>query len=233
MIFYALSESQDDDDFPREELTTWWECWMKFWLWLDPNFWGRNKLYFLDSAAVLTSRNTDIWLSCCVKARSPTEFGMIWSVLTASIPVNACTLLASVQLQKLNHGPHRTELYEIWETHNTWVLKPDSPFLPFIKAFQNDVLSTKVNRTLCYDFLWLVGYGKCGHGISVSQECAHTFHLSPSWHRGLQDVNPHVLFYKFYSQDRPMQQALPMCSPCGLKTREIDCWLITHKTISI
>lgn len=129
----------------------------------DPDFWGRNELCFLDGTAVLTSRNTDIWLSCCVEARSPTEFGMIWSALTASIPVNACTLLALVQLQKLNHKPHRTELCEeFWETHNAWVSKPDSPFLPFGKALQNGAPSTKVNRTLHYDCLLLLGYVKPG-----------------------------------------------------------------------
>ena len=86
---------------------------------------------------------------CCVKARSPMEFGMIWSVLTASIPANACTLLALIQLQKLTHRPHGTELYEEFqETHNICVSKPDFPFRSFSKALQNDVLSTKVNKTL-------------------------------------------------------------------------------------
>lgn len=191
---------------------------------------------------MLTSRNTDIWFPCCVKARSPTAFGMIWSVLTASIPVNACTLLASNQLQKLNHGSRRTELCEeFWETHNIWVSKPDSPFLPFSQALQNDVLSTKVNKNLCYDCRWLLGYVyetmKCGHIISVSQECglmcpSISFVFSPSWHWSLQDVNPYVLFYKFYSQDRTTQQALNMCSPCKFKSREIYSWLMKYITIS-
>ena len=92
---------------------------------------------------------------CCVKARSPMEFGMIWSVLTASIPANACTLLASIQLQKLTHRPHGTELYEEFqETHNICISKPDFPFLSFSKDLQNDVLSTKVNKTVmsAYDY---------------------------------------------------------------------------------
>lgn len=48
-----------------------------------------------------------------------------------------------------------------------------------------------------------------------------SFVFSPSWHWDFQDVNPHVLFYKFYSQDRTTQQALNICSPCKFKSREI------------
>lgn len=60
-----------------------------------------------------------------------------------------CPLLAPVQRQKLNHGPHRTQLFEeFWENHDTSLSKPDSPFLPFSQALQNDALSTKVNRNL-------------------------------------------------------------------------------------
>lgn len=125
---------------------------------------------------MLASRNADIRLPCCVKARSPTEFGMVWSVLTASLPANACTLLASIQLQKLTHGPHRTELFEeFWETHITRVSKPDSNFLPFNKSLQNDVLLTKVNKNSCYDLLRLGGNVyepvKCRHMISVGWGC--------------------------------------------------------------
>lgn len=39
--------------------------------WLDPNFWDRNKLYFLDSTAVLTSRNTATRLPRCVRPDLP------------------------------------------------------------------------------------------------------------------------------------------------------------------
>lgn len=126
--------------------------------------------------------------------------GLCWQ--QASQWMRVLTLLALVQLQKLNHKPQRTELCEkFWETHNAWVSKPDSLFLPLSKAVQNDVLSVKLNRTLCYDCLLLPGYVKRGHVILACQEHGPTSHLSfsPSWHWGLQDVNLHVLVYKFYS----------------------------------
>lgn len=97
-------------------------------------------MYFLDSAVVLRSRNTDIRFSRCVKARSPTVFGMTVSVLTACIPANAHTLLAGSQLQKLNHKPpwDRT-LQEVFGkpiVHESPSLTPPS----FSKALQNDII---------------------------------------------------------------------------------------------
>lgn len=136
--------------FPQDESTVWWECWIQFWLLAGPMLLRQEQVVFLGQYH--GAHIQEHWLfPCCVKARSPMEFGMIWSVLTASIPANACTLLALIQLQKLTHRPHGTELYEEFqETHNICVSKPDFPFRSFSKALQNDVLSTKVNKTLLW-----------------------------------------------------------------------------------
>lgn len=119
-IFYAISESEDNDGIPLG--------------------WVNSVVGMLDTVLTVgwthaseTGTSCISWtvpwslhpgtlFPCCVKARSPMEFGMIWSVLTASIPANACTLLASIQLQKLTHRPHGTEFYEEFqETHNICV----------------------------------------------------------------------------------------------------------------
>lgn len=58
---------------------------------------------------------------------------MIWSLLTASIAANACPLLAPVQWQKLNHGPHMTQfLRSFGKTmiHDSQSLTPPSCLQP-------------------------------------------------------------------------------------------------------
>lgn len=77
--------------------------------WLDANFRGRDEMCFLDGTPVLTSRNTDGWPPCCARARSPAESDDLVCA-DSKHPSKACPLLAPVQWQKLNHGPHRTQL---------------------------------------------------------------------------------------------------------------------------
>lgn len=210
--------------------------------WLDPCFWGRNKLYFLDSTTELTSRNTD-----CSPAvsRPDLPWNLEWS--------GPCWQPASQQMRVLS-----------WLQSNYRSLRTGPMGQSFTRSFRKPTIYASPNLTslsglsakpsrmtyyqqklakLCYERLWLLYVNesmKRGHGTSISQGCRLT---CPSIScvsvpllvgvGGLHDVNPCVLFYKFHSQDRTTQQTLSTCSPCGFKSRNIYSFLTKYKTKNI
>lgn len=167
-------------------------------------------------------------------------------MLTASIPANACTRLASIQLQKLKHRAP-------WDRTSRGVLGNSQytslqTWLPLL-AFQKNLAgwrtlnekSTKLSIRTAYDYLvtcmgsWNVGMwfrlARRGDQYAHASHLSFTLLLVGSGVSKMLTLMFHFLNVK--SQDRTTQQTLNTCSPCGFKSRGIWSLLTKHKTISI
>lgn len=138
--------------------------------WLDPRFWDRNKLYFLDSTVELTSRNT-VPLLC----QGQISHG-IWNDLVCADSQHPSKCVYSPGFNPI------TEAYAQapWDSFMRSFRKPTIYVSPNLTSLSG--LSAKPSRMtyyqqkltkLCYERLWLLGYVnesmKCGHGISISE----------------------------------------------------------------
>lgn len=161
----------------------------------DSHLWDGNKLYFLDSAAALRSRNTDIQFPCYVKGGSHTlgRVSLWW--LTAARQRHELTWLG-FNYSSLIMDPAGQNCTECWEDSPPRSLKAPLPLPP--SASLPRKTSVKVNKSSWVNCLSLLGYVyEMMRHRNVAWGAHHLLSLlSSSWCCGLPGVHFQVLFDK-------------------------------------
>lgn len=121
----------------------------------DSHLWDRNKLYFLDSAAALRSRNTDIQFPCYVKSDSPTRGWVSLWWLTAAQQRRGLAWLG-FNYRSLIMDPAGQNCTEGWEDSYPRSLKAPLPLPP--SASLPRKTTVKVNKNSWVNCLSLLGY---------------------------------------------------------------------------
>lgn len=121
----------------------------------DSHLWDGNKLYFLDSAAALRSRNTDIQFPCFVKGGSPTlgRVSLWW--LTAARQRRRLAWLG-FNYRGLIMDPAGQNCTEFWEDSPPRSLQAPLPLPP--SASLPRKTPVKANKSSWVNCLSLLGY---------------------------------------------------------------------------
>lgn len=121
----------------------------------DSHLWDGDKLYFLDRAAALRSRNTDIQFPCYVKGGSPTlgRISLWWP--TAAQQRRGLAWLG-FNYRSLIMDPAGQNYTECWEDSHPRSLKALSPLPPGASLPRKT--SVKGNKSSWVNCLSLLGY---------------------------------------------------------------------------
>lgn len=106
--------------------------------WLDPCFWGRNKLYFLDN-----SRTHPGTLTVPLLCQGQISHGIWNDLVRADSQHQQMRVLSWLQsnYRSLRTGPMGQSFTRSFRKPTICVSKPDFPFRSFSKALQNDTIN--------------------------------------------------------------------------------------------